>query len=287
MRSAVKKPELTPAAIDPTPSSTEQTSGFQNIRPDHSEAAAMTEQSPLISRFTPASRYQQADPEPPEVAPIEVQQYPSMDGPVAEEPAQEAPASYQEATAVALDPPNINIFKTPLPGTFDYSRQSPQPKTNRWQLAKRLSGWSVVGIVAVGVIGGGLFINSNFSKLELDLASSRAGFSATLPSVKPSGYDLSGISTGGDAIEASFKSNSDGRNYTINEKKSNVSSSELLSSYVVGQAGANYQTANSGGKTIYIYNGHDATWTTNGIWYVIQDNNSLSDHQVIDIANSM
>ena len=285
-RDAVKKPEIQTAAIDFT-QPVEQTSQFQQARPDHTEAASLIERSPLVSRFTPAGEYQEQTAQEEHLEPIEVRQYPSMDGEVVEEPiVNESQASYG-ATALAIDPPSINIFKTPQPGTFEYSRPSLPIKANKWNVAKRLSGWSVIGIVAVGIIAGGLLVNRNFSKLELYVASSRAGFAATLPAARPSGYDLSSISTGGGVIEASFKSNSDNRNYSISEKKSSVTSSGLLNNYVASQAGANYQAVNTSGKTIYIYNGHDATWANNGIWYIIQDNNSLSDHQIINIANSM
>ena len=69
--------------------------------------------------------------------------------------------------------------------------------------------------------------------------------------------------------------------------KSSMSSNQLLNGYVENNAGFNYQTINTNHKTVYIYNGHDATWVNNGIWYVIQDNNSLSYHQIINIVNSM
>jgi hypothetical protein len=206
-----------------------------------------------------------------------------------EEPSYELPLSSDtEATAAVLEEPSINIFKTPMPGTFEYSRPAPQVKANRWDLAKRLSGWSVLGVAVIGIVAGGLFINANFNKVELYVASSKAGFSATLPTVKPSGYDLKNISAGGGVIEASFNSNSDGRNYSISEKKSSVSNDDLLANYVTAKAGLNYQTVNTAsGNTIYIYNGHNATWTSKGIWYVLQDNNSLSNRQIIDISDSM
>jgi hypothetical protein len=209
-----------------------------------------------------------------------------MDGDTAVETQAEMPVA-SEAAELAMAPPSYNIFKDPLPGTFEYSRAPSAVSQSKWALAKRLSGWSVLGVVLVGVVGAGLFINSNFNKIELYFASSRAGFAATLPSAKPSGYNLSSISTGGGAIEASFSSNTSNRSYTISEKKSSISSTDLLDNYVQNKAGLNFRTVNTTGNTIYIYNGHDATWTSNGIWYVLQDNNSLSDHQIINIAGSM
>ena len=285
MRSAVKKPEPQTAAIDI--SSVKSSSTIeQGLKPDLVAAAALTDRSPLISRYSDNASIEEPSSLTHRVEPIEVQQYPSMDGETMQ-PTYEEPQMNSESTAAALELPNINIFKDPLPGTFEYSRAATTPNKSKWSLAKRISGWSVLAVAVIGVLSMGFYLNRNFSKVELYVASSRAGFAATLPSIKPTGYTLSGISTGGGVIEASFASQKSNHGYTISEKKSSVTSSSLLSNYVEGKAGLNYQTINTNGKTIYIYNGQDATWTSNGIWYVLEGNNSINNHQIINIANSM
>ncbi|HEY1645551.1 MAG TPA: hypothetical protein VGF75_04175 [Candidatus Saccharimonadales bacterium] len=290
MRSAVRKPdqpiqvEQVSDYVAPAESQSEVAS-YSTTRPDFSEAARVTDRSPLVSRFS-ANQYQEPVATELEQASVETPQaYPSMDG-QAETPVEALTPAAPETLEAVMEQPSINIFKNALPSNFEYAR--PSAKAKKSNKFKRLSGWSVLTIVVVGLAAGGLFINSNLSKFELYLASSRAGFSAKLPSVRPSGYSLSGISTGSGVIEASFKGNSGNRDYTISEKKSSVSSTSLMNNYVQSQAGMNFQTINTAaGNTIYVYKGHDATWASNGIWYVLQDNNTLSDHQIIDIASSM
>jgi hypothetical protein len=269
---------------------------------DLSESALLTNQSPLVSRFSPSNSYPLDTDHIEQQSPAAYDSYDqqnihsmmnrSMDTDYQPEPISSSlpiendltsdPIS-QTTSEIALDKPIPNIFS----GLNLQSSISNDKKKINWNLFKRISGWSTLAIVIIGVVAGGILINKNFSKIELDLASSKAGFSATLPSIKPSGYNLNGISTASGIIEASFKSNSDSRQYTISEKKSSMSSNQLLNGYVENNAGFNYQTINTNHKTVYIYNGHDATWVNNGIWYVIQDNNSLSYHQIINIVNSM
>jgi hypothetical protein len=287
MRTAVKKPQpVQPAprnfTVNTISTDNQLATQVSAHKTDHSEAASLTDKSPLISRFS-ANADISTEPE---------QQYPSMDAPtdlsVAAEPEQfnEQEIQAPQPIELAMDRPTIsNVFANSLP--IDLSSSERSRPVSRWHMAKRLSGWTVLAVVLIGLVGSGIYINSNFEKLELYLASNKAGFSATLPSIKPSGYDLNSISTGSGALQASFKSNSDSRTYSISESKSSISSGQLLTGYVLQKAGENYQTIQTDGKIIYVYGGQDATWVSKGIWYIVSDNNSLSNHQIIDIADSM
>ncbi|MHB1865037.1 MAG: hypothetical protein ACYCPS_02645 [Candidatus Saccharimonadales bacterium] len=276
MRTAVKRPDFGSARNQSTKENLQP--AINNYHPNLSEAAALTDKSPLISRFAPSMEYQQ--PETEAVSEFEPQP----------EPVDLSPASFSELDAqpmaIAAETPAINVFKSGLPELSEYA-QTAKEQVGKWKLFRRLSGWTVLAVIVIGVVAGGVLINSNLGRIELYLASSKAGFAATLPSISPAGYDLSSVGTGSGTIEASFKSNSDNRSYTLSEKKSSVPSSVMLDNYVQSNAGLNFQSINTDGKTIYIYNGHDATWVSKGIWYIIQDNNSLSNRQIIDIANSM
>ncbi len=147
---------------------------------------------------------------------------------------------------------------------------------------------SSLSVLLVALIVGGIYVGHNLNRISLYLASSRAGFQPTVSSYSPSGYDLSSVSSASGIIESNFKSNSDSRSYSVIEKKSTWNSNDLLNKYVIGRAGLNYQTINQRNLTIYTFNGNSlATWVHNGIWYIIQDNNSLSTNQIIEIATTM
>lgn len=303
MRTAVRKPapesNISDVQLSPvTP---------RSAQPNLVEAMNLTDKSPLVSRFSSNAPHEQA-----EVVAEKPTQPMSMEQPAGDnlesmtnigmESLPEQQASEEQdydqpslmnieasVTELAMEQPTLNIFNKAFNiEPIDYSDRQTK---NRLRIGlgslKKISAWSVLAIVFIGLAGGGIYVSRNLGTLELYLASSKAGFSATLPGTKPSGFALTGISTASGVIEAAFKSSTGGRSYTISEKKSSLSSSQLLEGYVTNQAGLNYQVLNSGNLSIYIYSGHDATWVNKGIWYIVQDNNSLSDHQIIDIASTM
>ena len=189
-----------------------------------------------------------------------------------------------------------NIFEealktTPIP---DQAKELKYSKPQKHKIKKHTKRHKVpvlassLSVLVIALIAGGIYLGHNLNKVSLYLASSRAGFTPTVSSYNPSGYDLSSVSSASGVIESSFKSNSDSRTYSIIEKKSNWNSSDLLNNYVVNRAGLNYQTITQNNLTIYTINNNSlATWVKGGIWYIIQDNNSLSTHQIIEIATSM
>jgi hypothetical protein len=157
------------------------------------------------------------------------------------------------------------------------------PKQRRG-LAKRLTiaSASVLSVLLIG----GFFAYQNFNKLDLYLASTKAGFSDITPSYKPTGYGLASVSSGSGVIETVYNSNTNSKSYTLSEKKSNFTSSDLLQNFVLNTAGQNYETVISNGLTIYLYAPHSATWVNGGIWYIISANSSLSDQQLVQLASS-
>ena len=183
--------------------------------------------------------------------------------------------------------PSMNIFETSL---MQASAEAQPPlalpkKKSKSRSHKHLSVGLAV-ILAVMLVGG-LFGYTNLNKINLYIASSKAGFQATTPSYSPSGYGLASVSSESGIIQTSYHSTSDSRTYSISEKPSNWDSNSLLNNYVLNVAGQNYETIHDSGRTIYIYSSRDATWVNNGIWYIITGNNSLSDQQLIQLATTM
>jgi len=108
-----------------------------------------------------------------------------------------------------------------------------------------------------------------------------------MPSYKPGGFALSGpitYSTG--KISVSYQSNSDNRSYRVTQSNSAWNSETLLDNFVAVNRRA-YQTFQDRGKTIYIYDGSNATWVDRGVWYQIEGASSLSSDQLLRIANSL
>jgi hypothetical protein len=137
------------------------------------------------------------------------------------------------------------------------------------------------------VLLGGFVAYQNIPNLSMRIASTRAGFSAHLPAYKPSGFALSGpIQYGPGSITVTFRSNSDSRNFALQQKVSNWNSQALVDNYMVAN-NKQYQSYEEKGKTIYVFDSTNATWVSGGVWYKIEGDSSLSTDQLLKIAASI
>ena len=67
---------------------------------------------------------------------------------------------------------------------------------------------------------------------------------------------------------------------------SNWNSDALLSNYVVAE-NKQYQTYMDRGRTLFIYDGSNATWVDNGVWYQIEGDSRMTTDQLVRIAASI
>lgn len=161
-------------------------------------------------------------------------------------------------------------------------------KATKLKKPKKFKHTTKVAVLSFAVLMLGSFAAyRSIPDASVKLASARAGFSAGLPGYVPAGFSLS------DAIKASpgqvvlnFQSNSDSRNYKVNQRPSDWTSKSLLNNFVQPNH-KDYQTVYNAGKTIYIYDGSNATWVSNGIWYTVEGNSSLTNDQLVNIVNSL
>ena len=125
----------------------------------------------------------------------------------------------------------------------------------------------------------------NVPSISMKVAARRAGFAATMPSYKPSGYSLSGpIAYSAGQVVVGFKSNTDDRQFSFTQQPTNWDSTALVENYVTKQS-PTYLTYQDSGLTIYIFNGSSAAWVNNGKLYSIDGKNSeLDSDQLLKIA---
>lgn len=149
-------------------------------------------------------------------------------------------------------------------------------------------GLANVSAAALAVILiGGFLAYQNVANVQLRMASSKAGFAATLPSYRPSGFSVGKFAYSPGTVSIKFNSNSDSsRSFALTEKVSNWDSETLLNDFVATKT-ATYQTVQAGGRTVYIYNQSKATWVNHGVWYHVDSDGSLSTNQLVSLASSM
>lgn len=140
--------------------------------------------------------------------------------------------------------------------------------------------------VAAFVLLLGFIAYQNTTYLSVQFAAQNAGFHASLPGYKPTGFDVKGpVQHHGGQINLTYRSNTDDRAYTLSQSASNWDSSTLAST--LSQKGTAYQTVDAKGQTVYIYNQSSATWVNKGIWYQIEGDSKLSSDQLLKIVGSL
>lgn len=204
------------------------------------------------------------------------------------QPQRRTAAPQQAATAVASQaatPVKINkanaddIFEAAIANAR--SHEQPAPKLKR----KARNRFAQAGaFVAAFVAIAGFVAYLNMPGIELRIASSKAGFSATLPAYNPSGYAREGgIQADHGVIRVSFRSGAS--SYTLQQQESSWDSQTLLDN-VVAMEDTSYKVYESQGRTVYVY-GDKAAWVNGGVLYSMKINGDISKNDIVSIATSI
>jgi hypothetical protein len=206
--------------------------------------------------------------------------------PVAAHPSLEQPAASprQEANQAA------DLIERALANATGHMEQ-PDPSPKKKRLHHRLGVSKKVMSISTAVLAfvvlGGFYAYLNVPNFAMRVAATRAGFKATMPSYKPAGFAFAGpVNYTNGQVSVNFRSNTDDRAYQLTQRTSNWSSEALLTNYVAAQ-NKQYQTLEDKGRTLYIYDGSNATWVDNGIWYRLEGDSRLTTDQLSRVAASL
>lgn len=164
------------------------------------------------------------------------------------------------------------------------SHEEKAPTVKRRFKHKRLVS-SLAGMAAVLVVVG-FVAYLNKASVELQVASVKAGFQASLPGYTPTGYERESAKASDGKVAISFISPSNSGAFTLTQEASSWDSRTLFDS-IVAQDNTTYQTVQSHGRTIYIYGDDKAAWVDGGILYKVNGNTKINSDQVISLATSM
>lgn len=214
-----------------------------------------------------------------------------------------APAQpHKAATVPLLSTSRVHAVATahtvpfsPLDRALDEAESHTQPKAKaerrhvrmarRLKISPRLVSAGSLALAALLI--GGFFAHQNIPNLNMRLASARANVRGSLPDYQPAGFRMNGgISYKPGEIAVSYKSNTDERNFKLTQASSSWNSETLQDNYLTSNQ-KEYQVVADKGKTIYLYDGSNATWVDGGIWYRIEGNSQLNSDQLLSIANSL
>lgn len=184
-----------------------------------------------------------------------------------------------------------NRFDGVLEAANSHKQSKAKKDNKRAKLAHKLrispKLMNITLVLMIGTVIGGYVAYNNVPNLAMQIAATRSGVDAEIPEYQPAGFAIKGpIQYKPGHISINFGSNSDQRSYVVSQSKSEWNSETLLENHVATNNRA-YQTLQEKGKTIYLYDGDNASWVDNGIWYEIDGNSALSSDQIMRIANSL
>jgi hypothetical protein len=135
------------------------------------------------------------------------------------------------------------------------------------------------------LVFGGFMAYLNMSKIEIRIASVRAGFIAQMPSYEPTGYALdTRLSSSPGKVELTFRSGSSA--YKLTQAPSTWDSATLLAEDEANY-GAPQQIVQKQDLTVYVYSATEADWVNNGVLYQVTGNAFLGANRLVDLATSV
>lgn len=178
---------------------------------------------------------------------------------------------------------SADIFETALAHATSHEQKAPLHARRFTARRKRLV--NIMAGFGAFLLIGGFATYMNMTNIEMRVASMKAGFSVQMPSYTPAGYALDGrVENQDGTVAMHFRSGES--LFTITQQASDWNSSTLLDQAAADQ-GQPKQTIESKGRTVFIYNGSNATWVNGGVHYQITGNASLDSEELVALATSM
>ncbi len=160
------------------------------------------------------------------------------------------------------------------------SRDSRPLKTRRHFRASSL----VTAAFAIMLLGG-YMAYVNMPSISVRIAAANAGIAGRSP-YAPDGYSIDGsVAYAPGSITINYKSNGDGKGYSVIEQKTDVATNETLTG-MVEKHSSDYRKVTTDSGDLYLY-GNNALWFSGGIIYTLNGNETLSEQQITQIAESV
>lgn len=250
-----------------------------DIKPERAARAVTTTKSLFISKF-------RRDNTPKTVSSVKTGALPVQAAPNSNQQ-QAADNAKSHAKTIAA---NKQLDEAIANATSHQQPKIKKPKLHE-KIAKRLHiKPATLGAITAGfliVTIGGYITYDRVPNIAMRFAVARAGVKAQLPSYQPAGFSLNGpIEYTPGQISLAFQSNTDERAFKVIQRASQWNSETLLENFI-NEGRKQFQTLQANGRTIYIYDGSNATWVDGGVWYQIEGNSSLNSDQLLRIANSL
>ena len=159
------------------------------------------------------------------------------------------------------------------------TRHFKKHKTGRIILAFATSAACMIALAAI--------VKINLPNVSVKVAAVQTGVEASYPSYVPRDFSLTGVYTDDKNSVIIEFNGPEGKRFTLSEDKSSWDSNALLTNYVKGAYGTNYDVIREQGITVYI-SSSNAAWVNKGIFYrITAASGTLSKKQIKNIVGSL
>lgn len=173
-----------------------------------------------------------------------------------------------------------DMFEKAIAQATSHEQKAPK-KRGSWKRKLAGSAAVVVALIVVGIFVAYL----NLPTIELNLASTQAGFKPTIPNYKALGFTFdSPIKTTSGKVSMSFSSGDS--QFTLTQQPSNWDNQTLMETLAT-QSDIIPKTIQSAGHTIYMTHTNQATWVNGGIRYDLTGNANLNNQEIAAVVGSM
>lgn len=132
----------------------------------------------------------------------------------------------------------------------------------------------------------GFLVKVNLPHISVSVAAAQTGVEASYPSYTPRDFTLSGVYADNTSVVIEFVGPND-TSFALSEEKTAWDSNALITNYVKGAYGTDYESVTESGTTVYIQHSN-ATWIKNNTLYKLTANNgTLTKRQIKNIVTSL
>lgn len=131
-----------------------------------------------------------------------------------------------------------------------------------------------------------MLVKVNLPNISVSVAAAQTGVEAKYPSYTPRDFNLSGVYTDNESVIVEFVGPND-TGFTLSEEKTSWDSNALITNYIKGAFGKDYEAATESGVTIYISHSN-AAWIKDGVLYKLNASaGTLTKRQIKSIVTSL
>ena len=131
-----------------------------------------------------------------------------------------------------------------------------------------------------------LLVKVNLPNISVSVAAAQTGVEASYPSYTPRDFALAGVYTDNESVIIEFTGPND-TGFSLSEEKTSWDSNALITNYIKGAFGKDYDASTESGITVYISHSNAAWIKNNTLYKITAPVGTLTKRQIKNIVTSL